>query len=154
MTYSHGFVIGKFLPLHHGHQHLLAEALKHCQTLSIAVCLDPNDPFTFAERSQWLTARFPRARTYPLPITWNPNDGRAWADGALAALGGQRPDVVFSSEHYGETLAQLWNCAHVMVDRERQRYPVSARQILADPEAYAGLIDPDILAAVRRLEKK
>lgn len=42
-------------------------------------------------------------------------------------------DIVFSSEIYGEELAQYLNAKHVCIDLERKTFPISGSQIRKNP---------------------
>ncbi|MFB3132859.1 MAG: hypothetical protein ACE10K_10105 [Rhodothermales bacterium] len=50
--------------------------------------------------------------------------------------GGRRPEVVFTSEAYGEPWARLMGARHVAVDRQRTRFPISGAQLRADLGAH------------------
>ena len=52
--YNHGFVLGKFMPLHSGHIFLLETAKKQCNKLTILLCAQPDDPIPGAIRLKWL----------------------------------------------------------------------------------------------------
>ncbi len=140
--FAHAVILGKFIPPHHGHDVVIQAALKQSDHVTLLVSTQPSDLIPSQQRVTWLQQLYPSTTVTVMPATWNVADAQAWADGALAALGGQRPDAVFSSEDYGVQLAQLWNVEHVMVDRERTIVPVSATQILREPEKYQHYLDP------------
>ena len=63
MTIDFGVFIGRFQPLHVGHEHVIAHALGRVNRLivlvgSANVARDPRNPFTFAEREAMLRAAF------------------------------------------------------------------------------------------------
>jgi HTH-type transcriptional repressor of NAD biosynthesis genes len=55
-----------------------------------------------------------------------------WAEYTIQILG-RSPDIVFSSEDYGEPLARCLGCRHVMVDRERVHVPITASAVRSEP---------------------
>ncbi|NBC36666.1 NUDIX domain-containing protein [Novosphingobium sp. FSY-8] len=65
-TIDFGVFIGRFQPLHIGHEHVIAHALERCDRLivlvgSANVARDPRNPFTYAERAAMLRGAFPDA---------------------------------------------------------------------------------------------
>jgi cytidyltransferase-like protein len=151
--YTSGVVLGKFMPPHHGHRLVINTALAQCDRVTLLVSVLPIDSIPAEQRQAWLQRLYPTATVIIMTVRWDVTDAQAWADGALAALGGQRPAAVFSSENYGQLLAELWSCTHVMVDRERSAVPISSRTILEHPEASAAYIEPDILRYLVDLKK-
>jgi len=61
-----------------------------------------------------------------------PDDSALWARLTIGWLG-QAPDVVFTSERYGEAYAHYLGCRHVLVDLERPRVPCSGTAVRAAP---------------------
>ena len=62
------------------------------------------------------------------------DDSAGWAAETIRLLGGA-PDVVFTSERYGERWAKAMGCEHVLVDRRRRTVPISGTRIRRDPIA-------------------
>lgn len=63
MTIDFGVFIGRFQPLHIGHEHVIAHALERVKRLivlvgSANVARDPRNPFTYAEREAMLRSAF------------------------------------------------------------------------------------------------
>ncbi|MGP1682882.1 MAG: AAA family ATPase, partial [Giesbergeria sp.] len=60
--FTKGLVVGKFCPLHQGHEHLISTALDHCDQLWVVSYTQPEfvglGP---AMRHLWLAQRFPQA---------------------------------------------------------------------------------------------
>lgn len=65
-----------------------------------------------------------------------------WADALRDVCGGRQPDVLFTSEDYGEIAARYLGCRHIMVDRDRSTVPISATQIRSNPFANWEFLDP------------
>lgn len=58
-----GLIIGKFCPLHLGHEHLINHALKNCDKLVIVSYTKPEFPHCAPiNREMWLHTRFPQAK--------------------------------------------------------------------------------------------
>lgn len=145
MLETRGLVIGKFCPPHAGHLFLMATAQQHCDRLSIILCENPADPIAAGLRAQWLRELVPAAELLVAPDIGRHADSAAWAAYSLEILG-FAPDVVFTSEDYGEAYARLMGCRHMLVDRERLAHPVAASQVLQAPLAHWAQLSPPIRA--------
>lgn len=140
---GHGVVIGKFLPLHHGHEFLIGTGLAECWKLTVIVCGKPSDPIPPDLRAAWLRELFPTAEVMLIDDRYDENDSRIWAENTFRWLG-RAPDAVFTSEHYGETYASHLGCTHVMVDQARSTIPVSGTAVRNDPFTNWQHISPPV----------
>ena len=62
-----GLVVGKFAPLHHGHQLLLDEADRACEEVVILSYSKPEfEGYGPARRERWLRRLYPRAKVHVL----------------------------------------------------------------------------------------
>lgn len=134
LTGARGVIAGKFYPPHKGHHHLINTALADCAEVDVLV-VDNSDYVIPAQlRRQWLEAEHPGARVHIIPDIGKDDDSVAWAAHAMQFLG-YAPDVVYSSEDYGQNWAHYMGAQHVMVDQPRQVVPMSGtiarRDILA-----------------------
>lgn len=133
-----GLVIGKFLPPHRGHQHLVEEARRQVDRLSVVVCSLAREPIPGAQRVAWLREMFPdveilhHTEENPQEPQGQPDFWPLWTR-SLRRLYPVGPDLVFSSEDYGDELARRLGARHVLVDRARRRFPVSGQKIREDP---------------------
>ena len=109
-----GLVVGKFAPLHLGHELVIQRALAECAELVLISYCDPEPAGCAAERrSAWLVARFPQARRIVGdPARWPEMPRDADGDAAQRAFvrkllqgEGLGIDVVYTSEEYGAGLA-------------------------------------------------
>jgi HTH-type transcriptional repressor of NAD biosynthesis genes len=152
-----GLVVGKFAPYHKGHQYLLSEATKRCDNLIILSYANPDFGFDARQRMSAIERDFPEADllfaedanstnslfdiTESLDIPLPSNDDcdyvhRAYTtDVLLGNMPGLKLDYVFSSEDYGDGFAEYLSfrmqtpVKHVMIDKERKNFPVSATKI-------------------------
>ncbi len=140
---TRGLVIGKFMPLHAGHLALIDFARHHCQSLIVSMSYTDHDPIAPDLRYQWLQKELqgkPNVTTVSIMDDFDdeslPPDRRTaiWADVIRKAYG--NIDFIFSSESYGEPLAKNLQAKHVMFDRDRDKFPVSATQIRNKPFAW------------------
>ena len=149
MSRGRGVVIGKFLPPHRGHLHLVHTALDQVERLDVIVCQRPEDPIPGALRAEWLRELCPRAHVLLVDDRYDPHDSRLWAKLTLGWLGA-RPDVAFTSEDYGSAWAAHLGAAHVLVDRERRAVPVSGSAVRQDPFASWAFLPPPVRAHYAR----
>jgi NadR type nicotinamide-nucleotide adenylyltransferase len=146
-----GLIIGKFLPLHRGHRHLVETAQAQCDELTIALFARTDEPIPRAVRAAWIAELFPSVRVvggtddhavdFADDAAWE-----HWTAATLAALDGLAPDVVFSSEDYGLELGRRLGAEAVLVDLDRAAVPVSGSMVRADPHAAWSLLDAPVRA--------
>jgi HTH-type transcriptional regulator, transcriptional repressor of NAD biosynthesis genes len=143
MKYRTAVVIGKFYPPHRGHHFLIQQALEAATTVTVIVCGKPTDTIPAERRGEWLRIVHPTAQVLVIDDIYDENDSQVWAENTIRWLGG-RPDVVFTSENYGERYASYMNCTHVLIDRERITVPCSGTMIRADPYACWEFLAPPV----------
>lgn len=135
-----GLIIGKFLPPHRGHVLLIETALGRVDRLIVLVCSLAREPIPGEQRVAWLREMFPgldvRPHTDETPQEPG-DDPRFWEiwTASIRRLVPDGPDLVFTSEDYGDELARRLGARHVLVDRERRAFPVSGQAIRDDPMA-------------------
>jgi len=168
-----GLVVGKFAPLHRGHEWLIEQAARQCERLLVLSYTRPEFPRCEpARRRHWLAQRFPqhechvidddwlasRCRTLGLPMRpLPPNEAPdavqqhylAWL---LHRVLQQAPDAMFASETYVHPCAQVLAAAFgrpveaVLVDLARQQVPIRASAIRRDPALQAEWLSPEVRA--------
>ncbi len=139
----HGFVLGKFLPLHQGHLALIRFARTHCDFLTILVCHTRNEPVEGIIRKQWLNQELEGLNNLSiLSFSYKeeelPNTSVSSRDVSLQWAKALKPlvpeaTIVFTSEPYGEYLAEYMGIRHISFDPSRDQVPVSASVIRQDP---------------------
>src|SRR5689334_16645980 len=134
MRRRRGVVIGKFYPPHAGHKYLIDTAQSYVDDLTVFVCDTMGQDPPAALRARWLQEIHPRADVRVVPDELPADDSRLWAEATIGWLGGA-PDMVFTSEAYGERYAAFMGCSHVLVDQARRLFPVSGTAVRANPLA-------------------
>lgn len=146
MMYNTGLVIGKFYPPHVGHGHLIEAAKKSCRNLYVLVQGSRFESISVVDRAEWIRQEFGSPsitvvagynecpQDYESDEIWD-----AQAESMRMAL--QEPlrrddtyriNALFSSETYGERLAEYFQAEHVLVDLERGAFPVSGTACRTD----------------------
>lgn len=124
--FSSGLVVGKFCPLHRGHERVIRRALELCEHVTVISYTQPEFPGCEPEkREQWLAALFPQTRRLVVtekrltdfahtgsfsPLVLPQNDDsdfthRLFVARLCAEILHQRVDAVFTSEDYGDGFA-------------------------------------------------
>lgn len=133
-----GLILGKFLPPHAGHLHLIAAAQARVERLTVVVGSLAREPIPGALRVEWLRELCPGVEVVALTDELpqypheHPEFWELWT-AALRRVIPRGPDVVFSSEEYGDELARRLGARHTMIDLARERVPISGTAIRADP---------------------
>lgn len=139
--FKHGIIIGKFCPVHLGHLHLIEEARKKCDKLTVLVCSLKNESIPGELRHYWMSQIFPdldvvhvtdEVPQYPHEHInfWN-----IWID-IIRKNSSSDLDCIFSSEDYGLELATRMGIQNVCVDKERKQVPISGTLIRSNPYKY------------------
>lgn len=171
--FMRGLVVGKFCPLHLGHELLIRRAQTQCDELVVVSYTEPG----FAglgrdRRAAWLAARFPglrcevldnnhlarlcRARSVAprtIPLDDAPEDvHRHFVARLMLDLFDGPVQAVFTSETYGDGFAAVMSqvfgapVQHVCVDQSRAQIPVSGTQVRQNPLAHRHLLSPEVYA--------
>ena len=166
-----GLVVGKFCPLHRGHELLIGQAAAQCGTLLVISYTKPEFPgMPPALRETWLRERFPEAtvvvldderlaghcRRLGLTIRTMPANAapdaehRAFVAWVCTSLLGRTVDAVFTSESYGDGFAQALAASfghpvrHVSVDPGRRAVPVSGTAVRGDVHGRRAMLAPSV----------
>lgn len=147
MKYGTGLVVGRFAPLHRGHERLIAAAHAACERVVVMTWSTPEVPgMPLDVRAAWLRERFPAADVRAL-AGGPPDDAPGpihWAF-VQAALAGQAVEAVFTGgEAYGPPFAASLGAAHVVVDRTADG--LSGTALRGNPLARPDAIDPAVRA--------
>lgn len=142
---TRGLVIGKFYPPHRGHKFLIDTALAEVDHLDVLICVRPEQTISGELRARWLREMHPSAFVRAIDDPGEDDNSEFWARYTVQILG-TAPDVVFTSEDYGEAYARFLGCRHMMVDRNRTHMAVSARAIRAAPLRHWGYLEPCVRA--------
>jgi HTH-type transcriptional repressor of NAD biosynthesis genes len=145
MKFGRGVVIGKFYPPHRGHKYLIDTAKARTEQLTVIVCGKATDSIPPELRGAWLREIHPGVEVMVIDDRYDENDSRVWAENTIRWLG-YAPDVVFTSEEYGEPYARLMGCVHVPVDKARATVPCSGTMIRSDPFQHWEFIEPPVRA--------
>lgn len=171
--YRNGLIVGKFSPLHKGHEFLINRGLAECETLYIfSYYTREFEGCEAQKREYWLKKLFPQAKifvinnefvqtryNFSLPL----NDAtdleeRRFVGFLWLNLVNQPLDAVFTSENYGDGYAvEMSNyfaeytnfppVKHVLVDLERNLIPISGTKLRNDIHNLKEFLSPIVYAS-------
>lgn len=171
--FQRGLIVGKFAPLHLGHDHLIRRGLEECNELVVISYTRPEFPeFPPALRRQWLETLYPRATLMVLdsrdPALCVPDNAapdevhREFVSRLLIERIGKPLDAVFTSESYGDGFAESLTrnltkqgiqnhvVTHVNVDQARTLFPVSGTLVRSSLPAFRHLLPPAVSETLPR----
>ncbi|MCI8649795.1 MAG: AAA family ATPase [Anaerotruncus sp.] len=152
-----GLTLGKFAPLHKGHQYMIETALREMDEVIVVIYDTPVTPIPLSVRANWIRKLYPTVRVIE---AWDGPDG--YSDERahevreeqyiLGVLNGQKVDAFYSSEFYGAHMAKALGAVDRRVDEARQTVPVSGTMVRQDPYRCRAYLDdvvyPDLITKV------
>ena len=138
--YKSGVVIGKFMPLHKGHLHMLEFAKNSCQKLTILVDHLVGETIPVEKRVEILKESFPDANITIKPMSkhmpQDPSEHSLFWNIWEEEIASQTPDdldVIVGAMDYIKDLSKLLMIDFLMIDKQRDFVPISATQIRENP---------------------
>lgn len=135
--YKRGLIIGKFMPLHKGHEFLFRFGKQCCQNLTIVVDNAKSHTIDSGIRRDWIRELVSGAHVLALPhfMPQTPDEcenfWETWKTELLKIAG--PVDVLIASEDYGVRLAKELGCEFIQLDLNRENINISATQIRDNP---------------------
>lgn len=144
-------VLGKFLPPHLGHLHLIGFAERFADQARVVVEAMPGESIPVERRASWLEELCPRSEILILR-DHNPQlpeqHERFWEiwRASLLRLLGRAPSFVIASEAYGARLAQELGARFIPLDPAREALDISATRVRRAPLAHWDYLPPPVRA--------
>jgi NadR type nicotinamide-nucleotide adenylyltransferase len=138
-----GLIVGRFYPPHRGHKHLIDAARAQVDELFVLCCGREGEVPEGRLRAGWLQEIHPDVRVIYVDDVHDAQDTRVWAENSIHLLG-RAPDVVFTSEDYGDEFARHLGCEHVQVDKARASVPISGTRVRLDPLGCWEFLEPPV----------
>ena len=145
-----GLTLGKFAPLHKGHQFLIETALSEMDEVVIVIydCPETTD-VPLNVRSQWLRDLYPGVHVIeawdgPTEVGDTPEIRNRHEDYILDRLRIGGVTHFYSSEFYGEHMSRALRAVNRLVDRERAAVPISGTAVRQSPFAFREYLDPRV----------
>ncbi len=136
-----GFTIGKFAPLHAGHQYLIETAIKEMDEFIIVIYETDKIQIPIEQRAKWIKTLYPQIH---IIYAYNPpkqygldNESVEIQMQYLLKYIKQYPITHFySSEQYGGKVAEYMGIIDRRVDTQRVKFSISATHIRKELEKY------------------
>lgn len=145
-----GLTLGKFAPLHQGHQWLLNTALAEMDEVVVIIydCPERTD-IPLPIRANWLRGLYPTVEVIeawdgPCEVGDTPAIKKSHEDYILRRLRSQKISHFYSSEFYGQHVSEALGAINRLVDRDRLTVPISGTAIRHDPYATRRYLDPRV----------
>lgn len=141
-----GFTIGKFAPLHKGHQFLIETALNEMDKVIVVVYDTDVIDISTEKRASWIKELYPNveikfAHNPPSQYGLDKESVNIQMKYLLNILGDEKPTHFYSSEKYGASVAEYMNLVDRRVDSERVIVPISASKVRDDIETNKGWLE-------------
>lgn len=145
-----GLTLGKFAPLHRGHQLLVETALQETDRVVVLIYNCPDvTTVPLNVRARWIREIYPAVEVIeawdgPLQIGATPEIKRMHEEYILKILSGRRITHFYSSEFYGEHVSRALGAVNRLVDPDRSRLPISGTVLRYAPYDYRQFIHPRV----------
>ena len=141
MKHKIGLTLGKYAPLHKGHEYVIKTMLKETDKAIVIIYDTPVTPIPLQMRVGWIKKLFPdvtviEAWDGPIGHPHNREYEIMEEQYILGLLGGKEVTAFYSSEYYGEHMSKALGCADRRIDEARNTMPVSATVIRNNPFQY------------------
>lgn len=148
MEKTHGLTLGKFTPLHEGHQLVIETALAEMDEVSVIIYDAPETtPIPLNIRSNWLKKLYPTVKVIeawdgPTEVGNTPEIKRKHEKYIIENLKISGITHFYSSEFYGEHMSIALGAINRLVDPSRDIVPVSGKKIRKNPFLWRKYISP------------
>jgi len=142
-----GFTIGKFAPLHKGHQYLIEKGLKEMDEFFVVIYETDKIDISIERRANWIKNIYPDVKVIyannpPMQYGLDEESVKIQTDYLKNIIKDLPVTHFYSSEEYGKHVAEKLNVINRMVDQKRGEFPISATEIRENIEKYKKYIHP------------
>ena len=132
-----GFTIGKFAPLHKGHQYLIEKGIKEMDEFYVIVYETNVIDIPLEQRAKWIKELYPEVN---ILLAKNPPSQYGLDEESVKIQMDYLKNIIkdipvthfYNSEPYGKYVARDLNIEEVQVDRLREKYAISGTKIRKD----------------------
>ena len=129
-----GFTIGKFAPLHKGHQYLIEKGLKEMDEFYVIVYETNVMDIPVEQRASWIRELYPNvhillAKNPPTQYGLDEESIKIQMDYLKKIIKDIPVTHFYNSEPYGKFVARDLGIEEVQVDRHREKYAISGTKI-------------------------
>ena len=151
-----GFTIGKFAPLHKGHQYLIETALKEMDEVYVIVYDTDLINIPTEQRANWIKKLYPNvnvilAKNPPNQYGMDEESVKIQTDYLKKVMGDIKGTHFFSSEKYGKFVARDLNVVNRVVDYKRALFPISGTMLRANSRVYSKFVDETVYRDLKNI---
>ncbi len=129
-----GFTIGKFAPLHKGHQYLIEKGIKEMDQFYVIVYETNVIDIPVEQRANWIKQLYPEVK---ILLAKNPPAQYGLDEESIKIQMDYLKNIIkdipvthfYNSEPYGKFVARDLHIEEVQVDRKREKYAISGTKI-------------------------
>lgn len=141
-----GFTIGKFAPLHKGHQYLIEKGLREMDKFYVIIYETDVIKIPIETRANWIKQLYPKvnliyAKNPPSQYGLDEKSVKIQTDYLKEMIKGIAVTHFYNSEPYGKFVARDLEIEEVQVDRKREKYPISGTAIRNEIEQNENFIE-------------
>ena len=141
-----GLTIGKFAPLHKGHQLVIETGLKEMDRFIVVVYETDCTNIPIKIRANWIKKLYPEVEikyAYNPPSKYGLDDEsvKIQMEYLLEIIKDEKITHFYSSEPYGKCVAEYLEIVDRRVDQERKTVPISALKIRDNIDQYSDLVE-------------
>ncbi|MCA8987619.1 MAG: AAA family ATPase [Planctomycetaceae bacterium] len=143
-----GLALGKFAPLHKGHQLLIETSLRENDHTIVVIYNSPDvTAIPLPVRAGWIRTLYPQvagkeAWDGPMEVGNTPEIRRMHENYLLNLLQGENITAFYSSEFYGDHISRAFGATDRRIDPDRIQVPVSATAIRKHFRNHSQFLDP------------
>lgn len=150
-----GFTIGKFAPLHKGHQFLIETAIREMDEVYVVVYETDVLNISLEHRADWIKKLYPSvniilAKNPPHQYGLDESSVKIQNDYLKSVIGDINVTHFYSSEKYGAYVARDFNIINRAVDIERSKIDISATKVRSDIDKYSEYVDKIVFNDVKK----
>ena len=150
-----GFTIGKFAPLHKGHQYLMEKAMHEMDEFYVIIYETNVTEIPIETRANWIKQIYPQikiiyAKNPPSQYGLDEKSVKIQTDYLKKIIEGIPVTHFYNSEPYGKFVARDLKVEEVQVDRKREQFPISATAIRNDIEKKEFFMDEIVYRPLKK----
>lgn len=144
-----GFTIGKFAPLHKGHQLVIETALKEVDELYVVIYDTDIINIGVTKRAEWIKELYPKvniiyAYNSPKKYGLDSDSVKVQMEYLSSLIKGIPVTHFYSSEPYGEKVAEYLNIENRIVDISKRQIPINATTIRANIDDNISYLEKNV----------
>lgn len=150
-----GFTIGKFAPLHKGHQYLIEKALSEMDKFYVIIYETEVTNIPIKVRANWIKQIYPEvtliyAKNPPNQYGLDEKSVKIQIDYLKKLIKNIPITHFYNSEPYGKFVARDLKIKEVQVDRNREKFPISGTAIRKEVTQNENFIDKRVYQDIKR----